>query len=113
MIYEIRNYHVEPSVIDRYAEWASTLALPYIRRHLDLVDFWISTDIPSQVTGRPLDELGSANITWIIRWEDLSTRTRVMSAVFGPDSEDWSAISTQHPGRQHYLRIEAKFATAL
>ena len=113
MIYEIRNYHVEPAVIEEYADWVSRFALPYLRRHLDLAGFWIGTDAPTQVTGRPLDDLGPANVTWMIRWSDLDTRNRVMAQLFGPQSGEWSEITSHHPGRQHYLRIEARFARAL
>ncbi len=113
MIYEIRNYYVEPAVLNDYEKWVKEHALPYIRRRLPIAGFWVSTDIPAQVTGAPLDELGSANITWVIHWDDLETRNRVMGEVFGPGASEWSDITTHHPGRQHYRRIEAKFARGL
>ena len=111
MIYEIRNYYFEPTLIDAYEKWVTTLALPYMRKHLDLVGFWINIDEPPQVTGKPLDELGSACITWVIRWKDLEARNDGMAEVFGAD--EWNEIMEGHPGREHYLRIEAKFARAL
>ena len=60
MIYEIRNYHYEPSRMIEYKAWAADKALPYIREHFDLLGFWVSTDDPAEVNGKPLDELGSA-----------------------------------------------------
>jgi hypothetical protein len=51
-------------------------------------------------------------VTWIIRWDDLETRNRVMSEVFA-SSEEWAEITKAHPGREHYHRIEARFAKAL
>jgi hypothetical protein len=112
MIYEIRNYHFEPTLLGEYEEWVTKHAMPYMREHLDLVGFWMNVDEPAQVTGKPLDELGSATVTWIIRWDDLETRNRVMSEVFA-SSEEWAEITKAHPGREHYHRIEARFAKAL
>ncbi|MYD98472.1 MAG: hypothetical protein F4X98_13970 [Gammaproteobacteria bacterium] len=111
MIYEIRNYHYEPSVIEQYREWAIGKALPYIRAHLDVVGFWVNIDEPPQVGGMPLDELGSATVTWIIRWDDVETRQRVMPQVFG--SAEWREIMAENPGQENYHRTEAKFAEAL
>ena len=78
MIFEIRNYHYEPSMIGAYRAWAAAKAVPYIRNHLDLVGFWVNFDEAPIVGGKPLDELGSATVTWIIRWDDMQTRNRVM-----------------------------------
>ena len=111
MIYEIRNYHYEPSLIADYRAWAVSKALPYIRNHLDLVGFWVNIDEPPQVSGKPQDELGSATVTWIIRWEDIATRHRVMGEVFGAD--EWKDIMAANPGQENYHRTEAKFAQAL
>ena len=56
MIHEIRNYHYEPTLMAEYRDWATKLALPYIRRHLDVVGFWVNLDEAPQITGSPLDE---------------------------------------------------------
>ena len=111
MIYEIRNYHYEPSLMTEYRAWATDLALPYIREHLDLVGFWVNIDEPAQVGGKALDELGSATVTWIIRWPDVASRHDTMGKVFA--SDDWQAIMARNPGQQNYHRTEAKFAEAL
>ena len=44
MIHEIRNYHYEPKLMKEYKEWATKLALPYIRKNMDLVGFWVNVD---------------------------------------------------------------------
>ncbi len=111
MIYEIRNYHYEPTLLEEYKEWAIKSALPYIREHLDVVGFWVNADEDSEVNGRPLDDLGSATVTWIIRWDDMAKRNEVMSAVFA--SDEWREIMNLNPGRENYHRTEAKFALAL
>ena len=113
MIYEIRDYHVEPAVLGRYQTWASEHALPYIRMRLDLVGFWICAAAPAQVTGEALDAIGPANVTWVIRWQDMDTRNRIMAEVFGPGASEWARIATHHPGREHYRRIAGRFGTAL
>jgi len=111
MIYEIRNYHYEPSLINEYRAWATDRAVPYIKERLDLVGFWVNVDEPAQIGGKPLDELGSATVTWIIRWPDVETRHRVMGEVFGSDA--WREIMSANPGQENYHRTEAKFAEAI
>ena len=111
MIHEIRNYHYAPNLMKEYRQWATKLALPYIRKNMDLVGFWVRTDEPAQIGGKPLDELGSATVTWIIRWDDMAVRNEVMSKVFG--SSEWREIMKENPGQENYLRTEAKFTEAL
>ncbi len=111
MIYEVRNYHYEPTLMAEYKAWARDYALPYIRNEVDLVGFWVNLSEPAQVSGAPLDDLGSATVTWIIRWPDIDTRNDVMGKVFA--NEAWDEISKHNPGRQHYHRIEVKFAEEL
>jgi hypothetical protein len=111
MIYEIRNYHYEPTLIGKYKEWAAKQALPYIRKHLDVLGFWVNTPDRPEVSGKPLDELGTATVTWIIRWDDLAKRNEVMGKVFA--SPEWREIMKGNPGQENYHRIEAKFADSL
>ena len=111
MIYEIRNYHFDPQRFEEYKAWAKEKALPFLDRELDLVGFW-ATAGDSEVTGAPMDQLGSANITWIIRWPDRETRDASMGTIFGRD--DWGEIFADVPGgRESYQRMEAKFTEAL
>lgn len=111
MIYEIRNYHFDPQRFDEYKAWAKAKALPFLDRELDLVGFWATAD-DSEVTGEPMDDLGSANITWIIRWPDRETRDASMGTIFGGD--EWGEIFADVPGGlASYQRMEAKFTEAL
>ena len=73
MLFEIRNYHFDPARFEEYKTWAREQALPFLDRELDLVGFWANIDTASEVNGAALDELGSANITWVIRWPDRTT----------------------------------------
>ncbi len=111
-MYEIRNYHFAPERIADYRAWAKDHALPYLNRELDLVGFWVNTDIEPEVLGVQTDELGTANITWIIRWQDTAERERRMAEVFSTD--EWQAIFEHVPGGLgSYLRRESKIAESL
>ena len=111
MLYEIRNYHFEPALFDNYKTWAKEQALPFLNRELDLVGFW-ATNGESEITGAPMDEMGSANITWIIRWDDRAARDATMASVF--TGEEWGKIFEHVPGGMgSYKRMEAKFTEDL
>ena len=112
MIYEIRNYHFKPERFEEYKAWAKEQALPFLERELDLIGFWVNTDEENQVTGEAMDSLGSANITWIIRWPDKKTRDEQFASVFS--GQQWTEIFNNVPGGlESYLRMEAKFTEAL
>ena len=111
MIYEIRNYHYEPSLMAEYKVWATQDALPFLREHLDLLGFWVNVDEPAQIGGKALDDLGSATVTWIIRWEDMGQRNEVMGSLF--EAPEWQEIMKGNPGVEKYHPTEAKFAEAL
>ena len=111
MVYEIRSYHFEPTRLAEYKKWAHELAVPYLEEQLDLVGFWTNRDEEPEVLGEPHDSLGTANVTWIIRWEDLDQRDPRMREVFVCDA--WREIFAKVPGgRASYLRRESKFAEA-
>ena len=111
-MFEIRNYHYNPALFEPYKRWAASEAIPYLRRNLDVVGFWYSTNDPPELSGEPLDRLGSANVTWIIRWKDLAQRNEVLPRVLS--SPEWEDIFSRNPGGlDGYLRIEAKFAEAI
>jgi hypothetical protein len=111
MIFEIRNYHYEPTLTEEYKEWATQVLLPYLRAHLDVVGFWMALDEAPQVTGKPLDDLGPATVTWIIRWDDMTQRKEVMGRVFA--ASEWQEIVKKSPGMEHYHRKEVRFAEGL
>ena len=110
MLYEIRNYHFDPQRFEEYKAWAKDKALPFLQRELDLVGFWAGDD--SEVTGAPMDDMGSANITWIIRWPDRAARDAKFETVF--TGAEWEEIFTEVPGGlESYKRMEAKFTEDL
>jgi hypothetical protein len=74
MLFEIRNYYKDPAYQEAYKAWVQREALPYLAQRLDVVGFWVTTDDPPEIDGEPMDKLGAANVTWIIRWRDLAQR---------------------------------------
>jgi hypothetical protein len=112
MIFEIRNYHFDPARFEAYKQWGEREAIPYLERQLDLVGFWVSAGDEAEIIGRPHDELGAANVTWIIRWRDRDQRNEVLPRVFA--TPEWEDIFSRVPGGlPSYLRIESRFADAL
>ncbi|MCP5181928.1 MAG: NIPSNAP family protein [Pseudomonadales bacterium] len=107
-MFEIRNYYFRPDLFDAYVAWAKEKALAYLKRELDLVGFWVNLPEPAQIRGQAMDNLGSANITWIIRWPDMATRNAAMDTIF--TTPEWQEIFKDVPGGiDSYLRMEAKF----
>ena len=113
-MYEIRNYHFEPSRLSEYRHWAQTLAVPHLKDNMDVIGFWITNDTDAEYGGRlPADTYGpAANITWVIRWKDRAQRDAAWATL--RKSGKWKAIIGQVPGgRESYLRTESKFADAV
>jgi hypothetical protein len=112
VLHEVRNYHFRPDLLADYKVWASTQAIPHLAKTLEVVGFWVSTDDAPEVVGAPMDAMGSANVTWVIRWRDKAHRAEAWAAATsGPE---WEAVLAQVPGgTASYLRLESKFAEAL
>jgi hypothetical protein len=111
-MYEIRNYHFRPDLFEPYKAWAKTEAMPYLATQMDVVGFWVATSDTPEIIGAKLDHLGTANVTWIIRWRDLAQRNDVWNRVLA--SPEWGDIFSRVPeGLPSYLRIEAKFTEAM
>lgn len=56
-MFEIRNYHFEPTRFDAYKKWAEALAVPFIRGRWDFVGFWLDNGMAPEYSGSlPLDE---------------------------------------------------------
>ncbi len=107
-VFELRSYHIEPAQLENYKEWISTHGLPHIRKHVDVVGFWVEGDIEADISGVAMDELGPANVTWVIKWASKADRDETMSTVFGTDT--WKEIFAKFPGgREAYLRTEVRF----
>lgn len=108
-MFEIRNYHYAPEKIDAYKKWAVEHAIPFLQSHLDIVGFWIDNIAPAEISGHKpmLLEHGSANVTWIIRWDSMAARNKFRNEVL--KAQQWQKIWNKHPDITGYLQIESRF----
>ena len=109
-MFEIRNYHYAPDKFEAYRQWALKEAAPFLKANLDVVGFWLDNGEAPEITGGdPMSpKHGSANVTWIIRWDSMDARKAGHKTVFG--GEGWKEVWSKHPDPNGYLQIEAKFA---
>ena len=107
---EIRSYHYDPEQFEAYKKWAVDEAVPFLKANLNIVGFWVDSGTPAEVTGsNPSQmELGSANITWIIRWGSKEARDEGHKTIFG--GAGWQDIWSRLPDASGYLQMEARFA---
>lgn len=111
-IYEVRDYHIAPESLDDYRAWAEQHAVPHLKEAFDVVGFWVDTGIEPEVRSDTSDPLGSANVTWIIRWDSKAERDRRLGEVFG--SPEWQQVFSRLPGGLGiYDRIQSRFLTGL
>jgi hypothetical protein len=111
-IYEVRDYHIAPESLADYKTWAENHGVPYLKRHFDVVGFWVDNGVEPEVRAETPDPLGSANVTWIIRWESKAERDAKLGEVFG--SSEWGEIFGRLPGGLGiYQRIQSRFLTGL
>ena len=109
-MFEIRNYHYDPTKFDAYKTWAIKEAVPYLKEKLDLVGFWVDNGETPELKGSApvTHKHGAANITWIIRWDSMEARNQGHATVF--QGKGWKDIWANHPDTNGYLQMEAKFA---
>jgi len=108
MIVEIRDYHYRPDLFEAYKAWAEK-AVPVLKRHLDVVGFWIDTGEAPEVRGTKQINpgIGQANVTWIIRWESKAERDEELPRALG--SDEWRAVWAEHPDPGGYLQLLSRF----
>jgi len=107
---EIRSYHYDPAQFEAYKKWALDEAVPFLKANLNIIGFWLDSGTPAEVSGRePMDmALGSANVTWVIRWDSKEARDQGHKEIFG--GAGWQEIWSHHPDADGYLQMEARFA---
>jgi hypothetical protein len=88
--------------------WAGR-AIEILRDHFDVVGFWFDVGIPAKITGStPMDlPLGSANVSWILRWDSMEQREEGWEALWR--NEDWVNHWANHPDPEGYLHQSARF----
>ncbi|MDO3387613.1 hypothetical protein QWI17_17350 [Gilvimarinus sp. SDUM040013] len=109
-IFEIRNYHYDPAQFDAYKVWLLEEAAPFLRENLNVVGFWVGNAQAPEINGAsPMElSLGSANVTWIIRWGSMQERAKTNEQLFA--GEQWQKIWAKHPDPNGYLQVESRFA---
>ena len=113
MIYEIRDYHYRRDLFDAYVKWAED-AVVVLRDKLDLVGFWVDEgEYETEVAGSDpqTSSIGTANVTWIIRWESKAQRDDMMKTAFAGDA--WEAVMAKHPDPDGYLQLASRFMKEL
>ena len=106
--FEFRDYHFRPESWEEYRIWA-TGAIEILREHFDVVGFWFDAGIPSQISGStPMEQpLGSANVTWILRWDSMEEREAGWETLW--DTDAWLDHWSNHPDPAGYLHVSARF----
>ena len=112
-MYEIRDYHYRRDIFDQYKRWAEE-AVVVLRDKLDVVGFWIDEgQIEPEIGGsEPFDSpIGTANVTWILRWESKAARDETMKTAFS--GAQWEAVMAKHPDPNGYLQLSSRFMEAM
>lgn len=109
MIYEVRDYHIRPDIFEAYKAWGEE-AVAVLRRRFDVIGFWVDEGLAEpEIAGTdPIDTpIGTANVTWIIRWADKATRDVEIKKVFA--SDEWRDVWSRHPDPNGYHQISSRF----
>lgn len=111
-LFEIRNYHFNPELLEAYKDWVRNEAHPLLSKQLDIVGFWTSTGPQSEVSVGTPDQLGSPTVTWIVRFRDRAHRDETWAKI--TDSAEWKDVFSRVPGGpSSYARIESIFSESL
>lgn len=106
-LFEIRDYHYDGD-LDEYKRWWET-GRGVLGARMDIVGLWFDSGEPPRISGSdpmPLPH-GSANCTWIIRWDDIEHRERVWDAL--QTDPDWVVCAEEHPGFGNYRNMSVRF----
>ena len=107
-LWEFRDYHYRRDRLDEYETWTEE-AIRILRERLDIVGFWFDSGDEPKIGGSEPMELphGSANVTWVIRWDDIDHREREWAALW--EDDEWMAQWASHPDSEGYLHTSARF----
>jgi hypothetical protein len=106
-LYEFRDYHYDGD-FDAYKEWWVE-GIEVLGARMEILGVWFDSGIPARIGGvdpMPLPH-GSANVSWIIRWDDLAQRDTTWDAL-QVDAE-WIACAERHPGFDRYRHMSVRF----
>jgi hypothetical protein len=108
-IVEIRDYTIDPTQLEAYKDWAETLAVPWLKANLDVIDFWVDCNLEAEVSGSApvVSPNGQPNVTWIIRWDSRAIREENFATTM--TRPEWKEIWAKHPCPEGYLHMNARF----
>lgn len=107
-IVEVRDYHYNPDRMDSYRTWAGEAGV-FLRKRWNMSGFWLDSGEPPRISGSdPMTPpLGSANVTWVIHWDDLPQRESAWDDLW--KDPEWKEIWSRHPGFDDYLQLSVRF----
>ena len=90
MLYELRSYWIEPTLLEDYLDWANGKALPVLQGEhgFRLVGFWRVADAEAADAEEP-------NVTWLLAWRDHEERETQWAAARA--SAGWARINENRP----------------
>lgn len=106
-IYEFRDYHYVGD-LEAYKEWWKE-GIEVLGARMDIQGLWFDSGIPARIGGidsMPLPH-GSANVTWVIRWDSIEQRDAIWNAL--QEDDEWIACAERHPGFDGYRHMSVRF----
>ena len=109
MIYEIRDYTIEKRWFRKYVYWAENYFIPYAKDRIDLIDFWVYSDLDAEVSGKnPFKSPNvQPNITWVAKFENMVERNNFYENL--DNNPEWDEIWNKHPNPDAYIHKNSRF----
>lgn len=106
-LYEFRDYHYVGDMAEYRMWWKD--AGEILGSRIDVIGVWFDSGIAPRISGTEPMPLpyGSANVTWVIRWDDIAQRDQVWDALW--DDPEWAACAERHPGFDLYRHMSVRF----
>jgi hypothetical protein len=107
LIYELRSYDIDPSLLDEYLAWANNQALPILVGQFGfrMLGFWHAV-APSTPEAGPLPP---TNVHWIIAWHSEDEMLAQWTAARATD--EWKAINSNRP--KYHLKVQQTLLRAI
>ena len=109
-IFEIRDYTMEPTVLEDYLIWAKNYFIPFAKNKIDIISFWGSKGINSEVSGsNPITSPnGQPNVTWVAKYRNKEERDTFYASLVDKN-EEWAKVWAAHPNPKAYIHNNSRF----
>ena len=109
MIYEIRDYTIEEQWFERYVYWAKNHFMPYAKKRINVIDFWVYNGIGAEIEGKNpiVSPNGQPNITWVAEYENKEERDNFFKSL--ENDSEWEDVWGKHPNPDAYIHENARF----